>query len=429
MVILGIIASSYTEQESYWMSTLGGSATESGYGVGIDNDKNVYISFRSNSSGAYRTTLAKYNKTGAIQWQKQININSHQSYYENDIVADSSGNIYVTCSKTDGYWGGIVLMKLNTSGSIIWQKGLGHSNDAFPNTVNIDSSGNVYITGSINNGSGYKLAAIKYNSSGTLQWQRGFNGEGAGIVADPSGNVYSGGFAGTTYGWHLNKYNSSGSIQWQRRLLSPQYDAYGGRIAIDSLSNIIQCGLGRDGSSTEYQAYVIKYNSSGTRLWQRKLINSTSSYGIVPFDVAADSLGNIYMSGYTQIGGVNSGILAKWNSSGTLQWQRRLSVSGGCSFGKLELDANDNIYVSGSTSATGNANALIIKLPSDGSLTGSYSLGGYSYTYTASSLTEGAGSGSDSGLTGTDSSLGMSEASISYAFNDSSFTSTARTIP
>ena len=46
------------------------------------------------------------------------------------------------------------------------------------------------------------------------------------------------------------------------------------------------------------------------------------------------------------------------------------------------------MYIGGTTHATAGGKYLFVKLPTDGSLTGTYSVGGFSYTYAASTLTD-----------------------------------------
>jgi len=94
-----------------------------------------------------------------------------------------------------------------------------------------------------------------------------------------SGNVYvagetSGGLDGNSNSgsWDLFvvKYNSSGTKQWTRQLgTSPDERAYG--VATDSSGNVYVTGFtagGLDGNSNagSQDLFVVKYNSSGTKL-------------------------------------------------------------------------------------------------------------------------------------------------------------------
>jgi hypothetical protein len=88
-------------------------------------------------------------------------------------------------------------------------------------------------------------------------------------------------------------------------------------------------------------------------VWTRLLGNATLTYG---YAVAVASSGNVYISGVTRgtLGGqANAGIqdmfVAKYNSSGTVQWVRMAgsSVFDYC-YG-VAVDGSENVYVSGSS--------------------------------------------------------------------------------
>jgi hypothetical protein len=423
-----------TSADYSFIAILGNSATEVGYGVGLDSNRNAYISFRSNSSGSYRCSFAKYSKNGGLVWQKQVNFNNHPAYYENDLTVDSSGNIYGLTTTTDGTNGGGVVTKYTTDGAVTWQQAVGTSYDSFISQIATDSSANVYFTGPINNTSSYSNTVVKYNSSGTVQWKKYLNGaalgEGSGVATDSSGNIYGGGFGGAgLYGITNAKFNTSGTLQWLKKFNGPgsTYDAYGGRLTLDSSTNSYQIGTLR-AAPTVYQAFLIKRDSSGTLQWQRKISNSGSSYGFVPVDVTTDSSSNIYTTNYTLISSVTTAIVAKWDSSGTLQWQRSISGSGGVTVGRIKVDSSGYMWIVATTNVAGNSDVMLLKLPSDGSLTGTYTVGSWSITYAASSLTEAAGDGVESSSTYTAADNGVNDSTPSNSIANSSFTSTVLTI-
>lgn len=419
-------------RETYWIGVIGGSSTEIAYNSAFDSSGNVYIFGRSNSSGSYRQTIAKYNKSGTLQWQKQLSNDTHPGYYECWGAVDSSDNPIAYNSTSTGGGGGVVVTKLTPAGAITWQRGLGVGNDAFTDTVTTDSSGNIYISGPMNDGGGYKLYGIKYNSSGTLQWQQRTSGEGHGITVDSSGNVYTGGFAGSVYGLQLNKYNSSGSLQFQKRTRGEfGYDTYGGKVVCDSAGNTYSAGLFRQSGGAGYEFGLIKRDSSGSLVWQRVIRNSSSSYGVVVTNLAVDSSDNIYGTGYTEVGSRAVGIVAKWNSSGTLQWQRSItSSSNSCAFADVKINSDGaTMYLSGYTNVSGNYDYMIFKLKTDGTLTGTYTVGSYSYTYAASTFTETAYGGTDeSGSTTVTGAGTLSTSTPSNTISNTSFTDAVTTI-
>ena len=106
---------------------------------------------------------------------------------------------------------------------------------------------------------------------------------------------------------------------------------------------------------------------------------------------AIDSADNVYMFGYTGSTGAgrNDFLLAKYNSAGTIQWQR---VLGGASIEEgysVAIDSADNVCMLGKTTSTGagSSDFLLAKLPNDGSLTGTYVLDGVDMVYATSTLT------------------------------------------
>lgn len=86
--------------------------------------------------------------------------------------------------------------------------------------------------------------------------------------------------------------------------------------------------------------------------WTRQLDTSSSDESR---GVATDSIGNVYISGYTDgsLGGANQGAndawVAKYNSAGALVWQKQLGTSAGDYSKGVATDSNSNVYISGLT--------------------------------------------------------------------------------
>ena len=325
------------------------------------------------------------------------------------VTVDSSGNIYVTGytsggldNNTNSGSNDIFLVKYNSSGVKQWTKQLGTSNSDVGRGVTVDSSDNIYVTGSTSGGlddntntagSSWDFFLVKYNSSGVKQWTEqygsvvgGYTDFGQGVTVDSSDNLY---VTGTTNGGidnntssgsddiFLIKYNSSGEKQWTQQLGTSSRDRVAldadeimDGVTVDSSDNIYvvgqtQGGLDNNTNSGDWDFFLVKYNSSGTKQWTQQLGTSSKDVGN---GVAVDSSDNIYVTGTTGGGldnntsfGSNDIFLVKYNSSGEKQWTQQLGGHWYTSSGNIvyshndagtgvTVDSSNNIYVTGVTS-------------------------------------------------------------------------------
>ena len=311
------------------------------------------------------------------------------------LAVDSSGNVYVFGESTSSGAFSFQIAKYSTSGVIQWQQTLGGSVADIGYSVALDSSGNVYVCGS-SFPSTQDIEIAKYNSSGAIQWQRKLAGTGQdygrSITLDSSGNIYVSGYSNSsgTYDLQIAKCDTSGAIQWQRRLGGTGFINTGYGIALDSSGNIYVSGYS-DASGT-YDFLIAKYNSSG----------------------------NVYACGLSQ-NTTDDLQIAKYDTSGAIQWQRRLGGSATDNGYGIALDSLGNIYVCGNSNASGAYDFLFARLPNNGSLTGTYTVGGYSFVYAASALT-------DAATTLTDAATSLTDAASSLTDSASTLTDAASTL-
>jgi uncharacterized delta-60 repeat protein len=252
--------------------------------------------------------------------------------------------------------------------------------------IAVDSSGNVYIAGSTaSQGPGFGDAIIaKYNNSGVIQWQRVLGGasaddRGYGVAVDSSGNVY---VAGQTQSQGagqtdvlITKYNASGTIQWQRTL-GGSFDDSGNGITVDSSGNVYITGYASDAVFGAPDVLIAKYNTSGTIQWQRTL--GVANYDDVGNGIAIDSSGNIYVTGYTfsPSGGTNAyALVTKYDNSGAIQWQRILGDTNAERGYGVSVDSSGNVYITGFTNTSGSNDVLIAKYNPSGTIQWRRSLG------------------------------------------------------
>lgn len=417
--LLGTIASSqYIPSNVYFLNMTGdGVDVLVASGAKPNSSGDVYVASYNNTIPS--SQLMKYDKDGVIQWQKNYASGSAGSMYSTGVVVDSADNPYFASRAQNINNAGIVgvhLAKYNSSATSQWQRVFyGSTVSLNPQGFGIDSSDNLYIA-SIHNPSTYRTQIFKVNSSGTLQWQRELT-FGSGIILysvsiDTSGNVYGTGEYGANSA--IVKYNSSGTLQWQKEISGSSCLVY--KTACSSSSAY---AVGWATVSGTVAGLICKFDSSGNTVWTRTLNGTGDQYG---YSIALDPSENVYVSGDN---GTNGIFIAKYNSSGTIQWQRSISASSGSiSVSANGLFATDNtIYVGMSTTAPGIRRLLTAVIPTDGSKTGTYSVGGSSFTYATSSLTDAAITLTNASGAATSSTSSYTDGSVNYAIGNTSYTS------
>ena len=133
-----------------------------------------------------------------------------------------------------------------------------------------------------------------------------------------------------------------------------------------------------DGNATQNGIYVVKYNTSGTYQWQQTISGGTYT-SLNPTNSVTDSSGNVYIGAGTYVGAnIFASMLFKYNSSGTLQWQRAITSTTSMAFVSIAVDNTDSAVVLAMSNGTSTSSTVTLKYPMDGSKTGTYSVGGIS---------------------------------------------------
>lgn len=300
----------------------------------------------------------------AIQWQKSLGgLNTEEA---NDIIQTIDGG-YLIAGNADSNTGQITgnhgymdywLVKLNSAGTMQWQRSFGGSADDTASSVIQTTDGGFAVAGTSysNNGDvtgnhgNSDIWITKLNSdAGVIEWQKSLGGtwyESArkiiqtadgGYIVSGSSNSNNGDVTGNhgTFDFWIVKLSSTGNIQWQK--------SFGGS-GEDIASSIIQTADGNyvvAGSSTSNDGnvtgnhgwrdfWILKLNSDGGVIfWQKsfggshvEVLNSmitTSDGGYILAGSAYSDDGDITGS----MGGTDYWIV-KLNSTGNLQWQKSL---------------------------------------------------------------------------------------------------------
>ncbi len=395
-------------EEYFWVEITTTSSTNdsNAYGVRFDDNGNIYSIF-TREAATNLSCVVSIDGTGALNFIEGLNPAS--GFVSGRFMAATPDGDNIAFSRNGSSTPDIThLVKRNNSGVIQWQKELSKSgqNDEEMNQLYADSSGNLTVFNRTKDSpTGVSDAlVIRLSSAGAITWQKKFgqsskfaNNRGG---IDDSGNAYlvTGLFqSGQSTRPHVTaKISNTGAITWQRQFSTTGKSFPQGGVDVDSSGNVY-VGIHND---SDKSLIVVKYNSSGTLQWQRELSGNPSGIGDIDSvdDVAVDTSDNVYV--VCKNGTSTRGFMVfKWNSSGTFQWQRLFRTASGTDnvnnpF-RIHTFSDLAFAVSASSSVSSPDSILLVRLPADGSLTGTYGAYEYStptYSESASSHTDAAGS-------------------------------------
>jgi hypothetical protein len=180
----------------------------------------------------------------------------------------------------------------------------------------------------------------------------GSSGAPTSAVTDAAGNNYT-----LQLGTVVVKTNPVGIIQWATQIsgasgYSVSSVSFSNSLAVASSGNVYWA-VRVSSTTTPFPQFVgvVKLNSSGVIQWSSLL--STPSSRADNLSIGIDSAENVYISTYNVANAAtntdNGMCVAKYNTSGSLQWQKRLQlVYGVGSSQALVVDAiNDYVYLCG----------------------------------------------------------------------------------
>jgi hypothetical protein len=359
-----LLASRYTNNNSGFSTLTNTGDSSGGVIVGLNYSNSAKIQ--------------KYSSSGSLVFQKTTSY----SGYSFSKMSTSGSNTY-NAWQQDGYnW-----QVIDSSGTLSTAYNYTNANVATPQGI-ASNAGTYYFAGTRDSSAFFS----RVNSSGTNDLAinvTASDGRQFGlrqITYDSSGNIYTTGYydAPTAYEAFICKWNSSGVLQWKTRLTRSGSNIFAYNIAVNSTNGDVYVV-----ASGVFASMFLKLNSSGVVQWQTSFNNVTTQ------EMVVDSSGNMYVAT------ADTPRIVKYDSSGSLQWQRQITSSygslrlrdgGNGNYSPLSL-SNDQqhliVTVSGDANATPNHVSTTLKIPVDGSKTGTYSsvvIPGYSITYATTSI-------------------------------------------
>jgi hypothetical protein len=304
-----------------WQKTFGGTNSDTAASIKTTSDGGYIVTGTTFSTDGDVTGnrgngdiwVIKINATGSIQWQKTfggtktdiaatIDQNSDGSYVLLGSTYSNDGDVTQNTGESD-FW----VLKLNTTGTIQWQKTFGNTSNDFASNLQLNTDGTIVISGNgildrVVNGattSSTEIYVLKINGNGVLQWQKTFGGSCNDLVsktiATPDGGCLIGGFSCSTDGnitdnkgdldmWAA-KITSDGTLSWGKSIGGSKWEA------INSLQTTSDGGyvvIGETASTTGdlkggkglIDIGIVKLTATGTVEWTKPIGGSGAEKGI-----------------------------------------------------------------------------------------------------------------------------------------------------
>lgn len=396
-----------TEVNVAWQKSLGGSGRDIAYAVLQTNDLGYLVAGSTESldgdvstnNGGIDSWIVKLDEAGNTQWETSIGGSDQDvihaikqtqdgGYIVGAFSSSVGGNVPANNGMRD-FW----VVKLNSSGSILWSTSIGGNKDDILEDI-IETSDGSYVAVGFTSSDDYEVLGqsdawvVKLDNNGALLWETNF-GNGLRDLAFSIDETQDlgyiiGGYTETTTNkrdmW-IFKLNQEGVFQWERFYTGSENEEVTS-IQQTSDNGYIICGYSRssDGDIGENKgsldAIIIKTDNVGVLTW-KKVIGGIDFDGLNEIKQTSDG-------GYLAIGGSrsedldieknNGGIdflVIRMQPNGDVIWQRNLGDIGDDIPNSVQETQDGGFIIAGSwytnisgqgEGTTGDDNFWVIKL-------------------------------------------------------------------
>jgi hypothetical protein len=400
LIIIFSFSTASAQVDFIWGKQFGSDRDERTRNLVIDSSNNVYVFGKTNGKlgkenfGKYDGFIVKIDGAANKIWAIQVGSKEEDDLF--NAAIDGLGNIYVTgfigvgaknssIPNTD-----ILVVKVNSSGEVVWLKQYGTENVDIGWNIAVDTNGDIYVTGSTKGvmGSASRGKTDCFilhldnegNQLNVLQLGTSADDQGYGITIGTDSNIY---VCGTTEGNMTAENAGKSDIFWaiftkdlkqqkMKQFGTEKYDC-ATQIKKDSKNNFYITG------STDWtldpkqklngDCFLQKWNDKGQICWTEQF--GTSNWdGINGLAVIQDK--GVVVSG-CQNNPTCQSFCRMYNEDGTLLWSRNIIAQGGhgtCGKGVC-VNQQGEIYHAGYTGANlfyklrGGHDVFVIKLKAD----------------------------------------------------------------
>jgi uncharacterized delta-60 repeat protein len=322
------------EGEVEWQRTYGGGSGDTGRVVRTTPDGGYIVAGQTHSfsSGSSDFWLIKFGSDDNIEWQRAYGGPRSDIAHALDLTSDGG---YVVAGFTTSFGASskdYFVIKLDEDGVVEWQKRYGASGEDVVRVVKQTSDGNYLVAGFTHSfGQAGDIMILMLDESGNLEWQKRYGGakfEEPGAIFEVSDGYVvleqTASFSGGTDGW-IFKIDADGNILSQKRYNGNGFDELSA-VRQTPDGGFIVVGETRSFGLTSEDFWVLKFDSSANLEWQKR-------YGGDDID-EAEAIALTPEGGY-----IIAGITRSFDSAGRDIWILRLDSEGNISQCSPEVHA------------------------------------------------------------------------------------------
>jgi hypothetical protein len=370
-------------QGSTFAKTIGGSGLDGAWSIIQSSDGGYVVagSTRSFGAGGWDIYVVKIDGSGNVQWTKTIGGGNDDFAYS--IIQSSDGG-YVVAGLTYSFGAGgdIYLVKLDSSGNVVWTKTIGGSLTDVANSIIQSSDGGYVVAGwtaSFGAGS-YDFYVVKLDAGGNVLWTKTIGGSNddraRSIIRSSDGGYvvagYTSSFGAGSADIYVVKLDSGGNVQWTKTIGGSYEDEARSIIQSSDGGYIVAGESGGD-------FYVVKLDSGGNVLWT-KTIGGSSDDGARSIIQSSD--GGYAVAGRTRSFGAGNAdfYVVKLDSGGNVQWTKTIGGSSEDEAYSIIQSSDGGYAVAGFTGSfgAGYGDMYVVKMDANGNVCFSKNITNYS---------------------------------------------------